>query len=117
MFIGRTLHFGMDIFTPWFPKPGNNAYFSVQLIAVSSTSVDLEFQVQHKNRDQTGDGDPVGSAVTIDGSSGLPKISAQNATGLKELVRLRYKVTGVSDKQDWAHFVTLNPSPYEDTGT
>ena len=114
MFIGQTLHYGMNIFTPWMPKPANNAYFSVQLIAVSGTGLDLEFQVQHKNIDQAGDGDAVGSAVTIDGFSGLPKISAQNATDLKQLVRLRFKVTGTSDKKEWAHFEVLNPSPYED---
>ena len=65
MFIGHTLHYGMDLLTPWMPKPANHAYFSVQLIAVSNTSVDLEFQVQHKNIETT--------AVWRTGGSGLSR--------------------------------------------
>ena len=35
--LGETIHFGLTVLTGWMPRPGLNAYFSVQLLAVSDS--------------------------------------------------------------------------------
>ena len=112
MIIGTTLHQGMDALTEWLPSEALNAFISVQLVANSTGNVDLEVTVLHKNRDEEGKGAVLGTKETIDGAA-LPKMGTINATGIKEMWRLRITAINGTGNSDWAHFHIPNPSFYD----
>jgi hypothetical protein len=126
MIIGQTLSSqstsGTTYYSPWFPRGGNAAVFSCEVIASADTANDIDtftIQVETKNQeDSDKDAVDVGSAATITlgtdenitsferGAS----LSDGAAQGMKELVRFKYTVTARTSGRAWVHSRMLNPS-------
>ena len=94
MYIGQTLLEGSNVFSPWLSREADNAIFSYEIIKSGGTPT-FTVQVWHKNEEETGEGSLYDSNLswTQIGSSG---IWTATCTGLKELVRFEYDVTGSS---------------------
>lgn len=102
------------VYSPWFPREGDNGRFTLEVVAISEATITLE--VFHKNTEDTGDGTAYGDATNIlfDNKSGR---TTQEWTGLKELVRFRYEVLPHSEAPDgtvgWVLFRLLRPVWFE----
>lgn len=97
---------GTRVFSPWFPRQGDNAIFTVDVVAISGVTLSVE--VFTKNTEDAGNGSPVSPAS---GSlSGIVDPGAVAATWgpdtLLELVRYRYTVESAGD---WVLFRMLTP--------
>lgn len=119
MFLGTTLHHNQSAYTDWMDAPALHAYITIQLLAISSTYINLQFQVYTRDSDEGGAGTAIGSAVTIDGSlPGLPRFGTADlsSTGFKN--QWRVKVTTTDDgssltSADWVRFQMLSPSFFD----
>lgn len=124
MIIGQTLVAGIDnstvtdtiVYTPWFPRRGNNVTSSCQVIAISGTEAEVQVDMLEKDSEDTGGGAPKTAAGTS--SSQAATTFSFRCTDCKELVR--YRITLTSDSKDesgtlYAHFRMLPPS-WETTG-
>ena len=101
MIIGDTLLANANkYYGPWLPGEGNAATFAIETIA-NGASTTFAVDVQTKNRDEPdpGSGTTIGSfeAITGTGTSDL------HATGVKQLVRLQYAVSGAGSFR-FVHF-------------
>lgn len=104
---------GAAVYSPWFPRQGDNAVFTLDTIEIQGTGAQLSVQVFTKNSEDAGDGavadDGMGSAVEIvrtlaDGPG------RENNTwegNLKEMVRYKFIMKNSTD--DWALFRMLPP--------
>ena len=110
MIIGQTLMgSSSNYYSPWFPRQGDTAVFSAQIIAISSTST-LTVVVETKNTEDTDASATQPANGTFSGTS-VNVISSGAGTpvaGLKELVRFRYTVNDSTSK--FCHFRVLPPS-------
>jgi hypothetical protein len=100
------------IFSPWFPRGGDNAYFTLEVVAISSANMTVEVEVFHKTREDTGDGTQLGSAWD---RTAVGREAAE-FTGLKEMVRFKYTFTSASGTQ-WATFRMLQPVWFDTVAT
>ena len=116
MLIGETITAedttGTTVYTPWFPRQGNNVTSTVDVIAISS-GANLAITLQTKNSDETDDTatDKNTNTVTATG------VDPQRDTNLEELVRYKirlYRSSGTGTI--YAHFRMLAPQ-WEATGT
>ena len=94
-------------YSPWFPRQGNAATFSLELIAQSSASIGITVTVETKNQDEKdSSADPVTGTLQTD-DIGVVSLRFE---GFLELVRFKYVVKGGATLEDWGHFQMLNPS-------
>ena len=120
MLIGQTI-FGedsaaTDFYTPWFPRGGNRAIMTCNLLNDMNLST-LTIFVQTKNSEQSDDeaSEPVGwsQAITAGTSNtswdaGAALSDTTNA-GFKELVRFRMSIRASSGNIALAHIRMLQP--------
>lgn len=106
MIIGQTLLAGTYL-SPWFPRQGDAAVFSAEVIALGA-SASLQVGIQTKNSEDV-DSAPLPSGT---GTLGLTNsmtttgVGTVAVTGMKELVRFYYLVGATN----WVHFRVLPPS-------
>lgn len=94
MHIGQMLMVGANVYSPWFPREADNAIFTVEEIQSTDSgnlTVGLTVTIWHKNADEIGEGTEI--ATTWDPISGT-NLSSIDVTGLREMVRFEYTVTG-----------------------
>lgn len=94
---------GTLVFSPWFPRQGDNATFTLEVVATNG--VELDVQVFTKNVEDPGDGTPVlGGAIALS----APGISrgAWGPDTLLELVRYQFVARG---EGLWVLFRMLPP--------
>ena len=105
MIIGQTIFkSATSYYSPWFPRQGDAATFAAQSVAISATGT-LKVVIETKNLE---DVDTAAVALgTITLSTTTP--GTVRVSGLKELVRFRYDMTG-SASTDWSHFRVLPPA-------
>ena len=109
MVVGTTLIVsttGAAYYSPTFPRGGEAALFSVEVTQVHSVSFTVD--VEHRNEeDTTWTSAGAFTAVTATG------VSTKDITGIKELVRLKYTVTGTAGSA-MVHFIMPAPAwrPY-----
>jgi len=91
-------------------REGDNVLFTADL--VHSLKDELEVKVYHKNRNEAGQGTPVGSTV-LTSSVGR---KTRKASSLKELVRYHIKCnsTGISLGYEYVLFRMLSPVWFDD---
>jgi len=104
MIIGTTMAKldGNPYYSPAFPKGGDAAVFSVQIVNFSATS--LTVTVQHRTAEETTwtDAGTFTSITTIG-------LATKDISGLKELVRFKFLVNG-SNVYDAVHVFVPPPS-------
>jgi len=107
MYIGQTLLEGSNVFSPWLSREADNAIFSYEIIKSGGTPT-FTVTVWHKNEEDTGEGDSLTATFSeiVSGSG----IYAATVTGLKELVRFEYDVTG--SPGDYILFRMLESTAY-----
>ena len=112
---------GNVYYSPWFPRGGNKAVFSCEVIASANTTSDIDtfhVQVQTKNaEDSDKDSVDLGSAtsITLGTDENITSFQAgaslsSTDQGFKELVRFQYTVRAKASGLAWVHFRMLNPS-------
>lgn len=110
MIIGQTLMgSSSNYFSPWFPRQGDRAVFSAQIVAISSTST-LTVVVETKNTEDTDSAatQPANGTFSGTAASVISSGAASPVAGLKELVRFKYAVNDAASK--FCHFRVLPPS-------
>lgn len=110
MIIGELLMQSGDpvYYSQWFPRQGDQAIFTVELLAVASEAMGFVMTVETKNSDET-DGDAVeaGNSGVL---SGLGVSSTSVLGGLKEWVRYMYTFSDVfGGTNEWLQFIMLDP--------
>ena len=92
------------VYSPWFPKGGDNLRVSAELVAVNAATITVK--VYSKARDVTGDGSvvsPVSSNIALNAVGRDTK----EYTGLNELVRYGFECSGSTG--EWGLFRALPP--------
>ncbi len=97
---------GTQVFSPWFPRQGDNARMTLEVVAISGATIKVE--VFTKSSETDGDG-------SLAGTSGTDKIERTTAGretyewsgNLNELVRYKFTVTDATTK--WVLFRMLPP--------
>jgi len=102
MLFGQTTD-GTEVYSPWFPRQGDNARFTLEVVAVSSAT--LKVEVFTKNSEDAGDGTIV-SGVSATSTTVERKVFEAEG-GLEELVRYKFTVTDAVTK--WVLFRMLRP--------
>lgn len=95
------------VFSPWFPRQGDNLRATVELIA-NGASANITVTVLTRASDVTGNGSPIGS--TFGSSGGTLGRTTQEFTptdGINELVR--YKFDPGATSGGWVLFRMLTP--------
>jgi hypothetical protein len=97
----------VEVFSPWMPRGGDNVLINLDLVEVTFGSLTGTFEVKlyHRDTDGTGDGAALAGSISRD-SAGR---STAEFTGLKELVRYRFRVSATTLGQEWALFRMLSP--------
>ena len=93
------------VYSPWFPKGGDNLRVSAELVAVDGGT--LTVKVYTKAKAQTSDGTLVTPASSNIALSAVGR-DTKEYTGLNELVRYAFECSG-SAAGKWALFRALNP--------
>ena len=86
--IGELIIEGESVFTEWFSRGADNAYFFCEV--VTNTDADVDVDVYHKNVEDSGDGGTAKESFTT--LTGVT-IGEKESLGLKELVRFKVTVT------------------------
>ena len=108
MYIGQYLPVGSDVYSPWFPREADNAIFTFETIDKdTASSPDLTVKVYHKNTETAGPGAEL-TAASAFASIDSTKYESGRFTGLKEMVRFKFSVTG-----SWVLFRMLQPTWYD----
>lgn len=97
---------GLDQFSAPFGRGGQNAMFSIDVLDVPGSSVQLDIDVEHKNLEDT-TWTSLGSFSSIT-STGVKTLSV---TGCKEMLRFNYAISAGSSPHvyDAFYFNTLAP--------
>ena len=107
-----------SVFSPWFPKGGNNLRASMELVKSAASGDSVKLEVFTKNVEDSGNGTAVGTSFTISGSdvgtANQRKTGAFNGV-VKEMVRYRFTVNGSSG--NWLLFRALPPVWFDDVST
>jgi len=107
MIIGQTIFAG-TFYSQWFPRQGNAAVFSGEMIAHSGSGT-LTIVVETKNLSDTDvSGTLVGGTVQWTSLDDTTKATSGAATGAKELVRFKYVFAASAN--GWTHFRVLAPA-------
>lgn len=108
--IDATLLFdGMTVYSPWFPRQADRLRVFAECIAVNGGN--LQIDLYTKNEEETGDGAPVNTAVSIQLSAPGISPAAEWKTvagqeGVQQLLRFRYVAGGVN-ANSWTLFRLL----------
>ncbi len=98
---------GAEVFSPWFPRQGDNAICTLEVVRISGASIQVELFT--KNSEDTGDG----ALVTPASGTGditrttVGRESNEWEGGLEELVRYKFTVADATTK--WVLFRMLPP--------
>lgn len=108
MIIGQTIFMGSYFVSPWFPRKGDAALFAAEVLAAGGGT--LVFGVQTKNSEDVDALPNSASTGTIASSNSMTAgtIGTVTASGLKELVRFAYVVSGTTAQ--WVHFRVMPPA-------
>jgi hypothetical protein len=136
MFIGQTLtaeNVNTDgstvvsdesiVYSPWFPRGGNAGTIATEILVISRAATDgsssstpkLEMTVQTKNTDQA-DSAATDKGSAESASTGAMKVEPSVATGLLELVRIKFRlydsesINPFLPRTFYVVFRALNPS-------
>jgi hypothetical protein len=108
-----------EVFTPWFPRGGDHAVFTLEVVAWSNNSGSntLSLEIYHKTRDDSGDGALAGVSGTdliqMAASGGATRTKRDwGSVAFKELVRFRLSYDAGSGAQ-WALYRILPPLWYD----
>ena len=99
MFKAQALFSGDETLSPWMERGGNRARFTVDLI--DTVDARIEVRMYHKNRDETGGGDPVGPTILLS----TVGTGRRTASSLKELVRYHCKCSSTATPQQDYNYV------------
>ena len=107
MFEAQLLYGTSTVYSPWFPRAGDYAIATIDVMDLSGASVQIDLYT--KNEEDKGDGTKVDSTVNIRATS-VGRHSAEwgpnGSDGILELVRYRIEVS-TTDTQ-WALFRMLD---------
>ena len=110
MFQGQLLMCsGVPVYSPWFPRGGDNLRATVELIASYNSSSNITVSVLTKNAEETTDGTAIGSTFASSGGTAgryAGEFTA-GATALKEMVRYKFDPGTVTS--GWVLFRMLPP--------
>lgn len=95
----------VEIFSPWFPKNGDKARFSVEIVATTGSPFSVD--IFTKDSETVGGGSSAGTLLSAGTATG---ITTSEVSSLKELVRYQFTV---QDAQGWVLFRTLSPVWYD----
>ena len=104
-----------SVFSPWFPRGGNNLRATLELINSAASADRISLGVTTKALDETGDGTDVAGSIDLDGSDvGTvdQRQTGEFAGTLKDLVRYKFTVQGTAG--NWVLFRTLAPVWFDD---
>lgn len=95
----------VEVFSPWFPRAGNNIRVIVDM--VKRESIDLTVELYSKKSDETGNGAVVsGGSMTVSSEGRTIK----EYSGLEDMVRYRFELRGATGSGgDWVLFRMLSP--------
>jgi hypothetical protein len=117
--IDATLLFdSMTVYSPWFPRQADMLRVVAECVAVNGSTLTIELYT--KNSEETGDGAPVNTGVSISLSSVGRSAATEWQTvggqeGVQQLLRFRYTVaSGGGNPNDWILFRLL-PAVWYDT--
>lgn len=107
---------GSDVYSPWFPRGGDNMIATVEIISMSGSSpTGLTVEVWTKAKSDAGDGSGpltnTASTTSFGSTSTAGRYSATYAANLNELVRYKFK-PGTTDGK-WVLFRMLPPSFFD----
>ena len=99
MFEAQVLDTGDTVFSPWFPRQGDSAIFTLDVVDIDGGAAanQITVQVFTKNSEDAGSGSQTGSDITRDGTEGAGQAGAEYGS-LKELVRYKFSVTGTGTR-------------------
>lgn len=98
MIIGQSLASGTTAYSPWLDRESDEAVLYLDIIARMS-GVKLDVTIQHKKRTEA---DSAATTAATFAQITTTGVKEQAASGLKELVRLKYVVTDSGSKA-WIH--------------
>lgn len=93
------------LYSPWFPRGGDNARFTVDVVAVSAGS--LTIRAFTKSAEDEGPGTDAHAATTIIKAAVGRESNYWDGT-FKDLVRYKYAISG-AEAGDWILFRMLTP--------
>jgi hypothetical protein len=105
MFEAQVLFKGCTIYSPWFPRRGDNVRCTIDVDAISGATI--EVRLFTKNTEDIGDGTDVDATVTLS-LAATGRDTDEWPGGLEELVRYKFTVTGTNN-YDWVLFRMLPP--------
>lgn len=105
-----------DIFSPWFPRGGDNMICTVEILSLPNTSpTGLTVEVWTKAKSDVGDGGGAltntASTTSFGSTSTVGRYSATYAANLNELIRYKFKPGTTEGK--WVLFRMLPPSFFD----
>ena len=101
----------VSLFSPWMVRRGDNIQIVAEALAFIGSSPELSVELYTKNSEDPGDGDPLGTALTI--TSVGP--ASKEFSGCDELVRYKYTYSSSSaNSYDYALFRMLSPVWFDD---
>ena len=120
MFDAQVLFRGCIVFSPWYPRGGDNCRQTMEIVHVSGATLKVELFT--KNKEDAGDGanaDAAGTPVDITSNTAgrtTQEWLSRSTIGLKELVRYKFTVTG-TNAFDWVLFRMLTPQWFNSVAT
>ena len=110
MFEAQLLKDGQTVYSPWFPRGGDNLRATLEVVDIQGTGATLTVSVFTKNSEDTSNGADADSSVSFietDAGRVTKEWVAQGAKGLKEMVRYKFAATATED--GWVLFRMLTP--------
>jgi hypothetical protein len=100
------------IFSPWFPRQGDNAMFTVETVKQNGSPT-LSVKAFTKNSEDTDDGTATTGGPTLTASATAGGRDTDTwSQNLEETVRYEYEISG--DAGDWILFRMLPPVWFDD---
>ena len=107
MIIGQTV-FGGTYASPWFPRQGDSALFSGEVLVAGAATLTVAIQTKNQEDADVVSTAAVGGTIAASAAIGAAAVGTVTGSGLKELVRFIYVVNGTSAQ--WVHFRVLPPA-------
>ena len=113
MFEAQLLIQGSTVFSPWFPRGGDNVTATLEVVEISSATLKVELFT--KNSEDAGNGSnadsagtPISISATATGRTSATWSQPTTSTvSIKEMVRYKFTVTGTGT--NWVLFRMLPP--------
>ncbi len=101
----------VKLLSPWFPRGGDYAMFTMEVTAGAGT-YQLLVTARHKNASETGDGTAVGPTTLFLTAPGRKTVDF--TSGFKEMVRYEFELSGgTANVTTWATFRMLAAAWYD----